>query len=328
MKKAIKDLRPWQGIVFFLLIMISFFAVCVPMQMAWGIYGLALTELLILGLALLFPLVTRRPAKAVFPVKRPHALPVLGTLILWGSTLLGTMVVSLIQYRLFPEAMEQVSTGLGSVMVSAPPAVSILIVCVMPAVCEEAVHRGVILSCMRSVKRKWMIVTIMGILFGLFHTDPLRFLPTALLGAAISYLVLETGNLLYGSLFHCVNNLLPLLLQYTLLESGGVSDAAQMLQQNGQSMQVPLASIGIYMILAAAVPFGLYLGAYLIRCVPGTARSFIPRGEGVRIGMKILIPTLCIFGAGVILFAAGIFFDPVFRDLMDAAMQGYRQTLP
>ena len=323
MEKSRKDLRPWQGIVFFLLIMISFFAVCVPMQMAWGIYGLALTELLILALALLFPLAVRRPAKAVFPVMRPHGIPILGTLILWGSTFLGTMVVSLIQYRLFPEAMEQVSSGLGSVMVSAPPAVSILIVCVMPAVCEEAVHRGVILSCMRSMKRKWMIVTVMGILFGLFHTDPLRFLPTAFLGASISYIVLETGNLFYGALFHCVNNLLPLLMQYALLGSGEASDAAQLLQQNGGNMQVPLASIGLYMILAAAVPFGLYLGAYLIHCIPRTVRPFIPRGEGVRTGMKILIPTLCIFGAGVILLAAGIFFDPVFRELMDTAMQGY-----
>ena len=52
MKK--RPLKPWHGVVFFIFIMAVFFLICVPMQMYWGMYGLAATEILILLLSLLF----------------------------------------------------------------------------------------------------------------------------------------------------------------------------------------------------------------------------------------------------------------------------------
>ena len=40
-------------------------------------------------------------------------------------------------------------------------------------------HRGVILHSLKSLKREWLIVLVMGILFGLFHGSLWRFVPTA-----------------------------------------------------------------------------------------------------------------------------------------------------
>ena len=39
-------------------------------------------------------------------------------------------------------------------------------------------------------------VTAMGIIFGIFHLDFVRFIPTAVLGAALTYVMLETDNIL------------------------------------------------------------------------------------------------------------------------------------
>ena len=39
-----------------------------------------------------------------------------------------------------------------------------------------------------------------------------RFLPTALLGAALTYLMVETENMIYPALFHFINNFFPTLL--------------------------------------------------------------------------------------------------------------------
>ena len=109
-----------------------------------------------------------------------------------------TLVVMLVQYRLFPVQMTQISGGMNQVIFSVPFLLSFLIVAMLPAICEEAVHRGVILHTMYSVRREWMVVLIMGIYFGLFHSDPLRFLPTAILGALMSYIMLETENMVYS----------------------------------------------------------------------------------------------------------------------------------
>ena len=261
-----RPLKPWHGVVFFVFIMVVFFLVCVPMQMYWGMYGLAATEILILILSLLFTKIMGFSFQTIFPIKLPAFLPLLGTLILWGSGYLITLVVMLVQYRLFPVQMTQISGGMNQVIFSVPFLLSFLIVAILPAICEEAVHRGVILHTMYSVRREWMVVLIMGIYFGLFHSDPLRFLPTAILGALMSYIMLETENMVYSSFFHFVNNFLPLLLSLLMtgMDTSRQVQQAQELLNNGTEMVIPIASIGIYMILAAAAPFGLYLGNYLL----------------------------------------------------------------
>ena len=53
----------------------------------------------------------------------------------------------------------------------------------------------------------------MGIIFGLFHGSVWRFLPTAILGGVLTYIMLETENMFYPALFHFTNNFLPLFSQ-------------------------------------------------------------------------------------------------------------------
>ena len=49
-----KTLKPWHGAAFFLLVMIVFFVICVPLQSYFGLYGVAVTEIILLIMALIF----------------------------------------------------------------------------------------------------------------------------------------------------------------------------------------------------------------------------------------------------------------------------------
>ena len=147
--------------MFFILIMTAFFLLCVPMQMYWGIAGLAGTELLLLVMALVFAKVMGFPLRTLFPVKKPSILPVIGTILIWFSSYLLDMVLILIQYRLFPMKMEQLNSGLSGIMTSVPFILSVFLIAVMPAVCEEAVHRGVIIHTLYTIRKKWLVVVIM-----------------------------------------------------------------------------------------------------------------------------------------------------------------------
>jgi membrane protease YdiL (CAAX protease family) len=310
-----RALKPWHGIVFFIFIMFSFFFICVPMQMAWGIYGLAGTELLILLIALAFAVLMGYPLKVLFPVRAPKILPLIGTFLMWFCTYLAALVVTLIQYRLFPGQMSQVSTGLNDVIYSAPLIVSIFIVAIMPAVCEEAVHRGIILHTLYSVRREWIIVLVMGIYFGVFHSSIFRFLPTAILGAVMSYIMLESENMIYSSFFHCINNLLPMLLQQMLLS--GISEE-RLQQSSTQLTSMPLLTIGIYLVFSTIVPFGFYVGNYLLHYVQGAPRRFFPedRHKRNKVLLGILIPTVGLFVIGAFVTIVGIFFDSSLQDIL------------
>jgi membrane protease YdiL (CAAX protease family) len=68
----------------------------------------------------------------------------------------------------------------------------VLLAALVPAVAEEALFRGVVLSSLRRRLPTAAAVVITGTVFGLFHLTPetaFRFLPTAWLGILLSWVV-------------------------------------------------------------------------------------------------------------------------------------------
>ena len=83
-------------------------------------------------------------------------------------------------------------------------------VVLLPAVCEEVLFRGVLRRCFGDLD-PWGQALILGILFGAFHLDTYRLVPTAVLGVAISYLCIKTDRFALAIGYHLLNNLLAVL---------------------------------------------------------------------------------------------------------------------
>lgn len=90
---------------------------------------------------------------------------------------------------------------------------SILITAVLPAICEEFANRGGLLTVMRSTHSKNKTILIIGIAFGLFHQNITQVFYTAILGALLAYLVLETGSVLPAMIVHFMNNFVSVYLE-------------------------------------------------------------------------------------------------------------------
>ena len=108
----------------------------------------------------------------------------------------------------------------------------LLATAVSPAICEEVLFRGAVLSGVRTRLGPAASVIVVGILFGLMHISVYRVVPTALLGIGITYLVLRSGSIFPGMLVHLMintvgvlaeNRRLPGLLQ-RYLEQGQIEE--------------------------------------------------------------------------------------------------------
>lgn len=77
-----------------------------------------------------------------------------------------------------------------------------------PAICEELAFRGVLLDGFSRRSSKTWSIAVTAVLFGAFHGSLFRFFPTALAGAVLAYLVLETGSILSGMIAHATYNAL------------------------------------------------------------------------------------------------------------------------
>ncbi len=299
-----KKLRPWHGIVLFGVVMLSFYTVIAWMQMKWGMYGLALTELYLLFLSIFAAKLSKIPIKQIFPIKKPNWKKIFAVLLMWVSSYALMIPVMMTMAYFFPEEIFAVNEGLNEIIYSVPLIISIFISSVMPAVCEEALHRGFILKSFQSKwKNKWFLSIMMGVIFGIFHGSIWRFLPTAILGGVLTYIMLETENMIYPALFHFTNNFMP---SFFLSLSGNMPQterASELLTQEG----VPIAFLGIYLAMACVVPFGFYTAAYLLRKgEKGKEQRYIKSNIAL---VSLIIFTVLPIILGMIIFICGLFFD-------------------
>ncbi len=86
----------------------------------------------------------------------------------------------------------------------------VLSLSVLPAVAEETLFRGFVLTGLRTRFRTGSAVILTAVLFALMHVDPFRFLPVLLLGGILGFMTATTGSLYPAILVHALNNVLLL----------------------------------------------------------------------------------------------------------------------
>lgn len=82
----------------------------------------------------------------------------------------------------------------------------IIFVAVFPAVFEELVDRGLMLSIVKNYKSKSMQVFVMALMFGLAHQNAPQLIPTFVGGVFISIVVVLTKSIWPGVILHFCNN--------------------------------------------------------------------------------------------------------------------------
>ena len=274
--------RPWGAFALEAMVLVLAILLFAPLQASLGWAGLILTELAFLALAVGTALLHKTPLEEVFPLKRPTLRELGGVLLLNLSGLMLSVFATHVSLILLPQSMPEIKELHDFLYTGQSLPVMVLVVAIMPAICEETLQRGAILSHLRSLKKEWLIILIMGILFGLFHLSALRFLSTAILGALLSYLMIKKNNLVLPMLMHLVNNLVSVMAGTMASENAG---------QALDTMQTitPLQRIGGGCIVCCLVPVLLVAAANLIDPTGHRRKSWLVAG-------------LC----SVALFAAGI----------------------
>ena len=197
-----RQLKPWMAVIFVPVFWIDIFILSGLFGRWFGVWGTLIGELLLIVLAVGIAAAFRADIRRIFPLKRPEAAKVGGTIVLWLGTFLAAMgIVGVLSY-FFPQQMLGAGEDVGSVVMTLPAWFSLFLVALTPAVCEEVAFRGAFLGCFRSIRNKWIGILVVSVVFGLFHGSIWRAIPTTILGIAMGYLLMETDNMFYNMLFH------------------------------------------------------------------------------------------------------------------------------
>ncbi|MFP4458996.1 MAG: ABC transporter permease subunit/CPBP intramembrane protease [Candidatus Zixiibacteriota bacterium] len=196
------------ALLLFSITLILMFFIGSKMQSKDMLTGLIYTELfLVLAPVLLFKRIMKFDFSKAFRVFTPSFAQIIITIltavagfifIQQLSIYLGYFIDVPIEYA---RAMERLFEDLATV----GPVLGLLVLALLPAVCEEIMFRGFIL---RGATRTFGItagVIITGVLFGLFHLDPYRLFGTVMLGIFIGAITIR-GGIFIAMLAHFVNN--------------------------------------------------------------------------------------------------------------------------
>lgn len=111
-----------------------------------------------------------------------------------------------------------------------------------PAVCEELMFRGLLLRSLAVHMTRPGACAVVGLMFGLFHGDPLQMAPGALIGAVIAWLALVADSLLPAVLFHLLFNSATLIAHALFPEASAAFSALDLaLSALTAAVFVPLA---------------------------------------------------------------------------------------
>ena len=272
-----KILKPWQGLLVFAFLMVLFNLAGIPLVLAGGMYGNALDEIIVFLIgSILVVRALHIPLKEVFPLKKPDGAGILGTILMWYVTYRGVLALFLLMEWIFPQEYASLSESMDSSMAGLSYFGELLVVALTPAICEEALHRGLL--------------------------QYVRFLPMMMMGIVLSYVRMKTDNMFYSSLFHFVHN------ASTIVASIAASFLYMFSQGNAAagSGYATETYIGMYLIEAALMPIGLYMGSRLLMYQQTKREGFFPKERRKKTIAKIVIPTILLILGGLFFLGIGM----------------------
>lgn len=198
----------WFGGLWVALLLISFWA-----GTELGIRGHVAVNLLglFLGGSLIMLWRYRLPVKEALALRAPHPAAWLAVLVGVPSAHLTEVGVARLADLVFP-VPEELLEAFGQFLLpeGLPLWQILLFLCVLPGICEEIAFRGVLLYGLRRKLRPVGLALAVGAIFGLFHVDLFRIVPTAYLGVVLTASVLLTGSIFPAMVWHALNNALAL----------------------------------------------------------------------------------------------------------------------
>ncbi|HOJ33069.1 MAG TPA: ABC transporter permease subunit/CPBP intramembrane protease [Candidatus Hydrogenedentes bacterium] len=180
------------------------------LQLRSPFWGLLITQWgLLLAPAVLTAWYAKLDFSQTFHLVRPNPSQLLGGFLLSVGWLVLLLHINVWIQEVLPVPeeiekdmewmLERIHTSKGALGLYFAAAIS-------PAICEEAVFRGVLLSSLKSYMRPWVVWLLVALLFGILHMNIYRLPATFLSGVVLSYLVWRSRSIFLGFFAHLIIN--------------------------------------------------------------------------------------------------------------------------
>jgi sodium transport system permease protein len=246
-----------------LILVIQFFlgfAMQPPQSFADVMRLVVVTQLVVVvAPSLLLTLLLTRSPKQTLLLRKPAWWTVPAAACLAASLHPAIKSLQVILQQLYPVSsdVKDLEQQLSGALADAPSVwVVVLLVALVPAICEELAFRGFILSGFRHLGHKWWAIVLSSVMFGITHTMLHQSLVTSVAGAVIGFVAVQSGSIFPGMLFHFTHNALAVI-EGQFHDNrffGGITEPIE----NGKDFVYNgwLVGVGLLIAIALLVKFG------------------------------------------------------------------------
>jgi sodium transport system permease protein len=196
-----------QALGVFALAFLLLWFVFIPWQKRDLVSGLLATQYVgMLGATVVLARRLGRPLTGVLALRPPPGLAAVGALLIGCSAWAAVATLSDWIFPVPQEALDQLKKALVPENQGRGLFANLLLVALTPAICEEALFRGVVLRGLATRLAPSAAIVCTGVLFGMFHLDVYRLLPTTLLGVMLSWVAWQSRSLVPSMIVHFLNN--------------------------------------------------------------------------------------------------------------------------
>lgn len=187
--------------------------------------------------------------KEVFSLRLPKLKSLFGAIILGVGGICLNLVTSSLLSMAFPSDSEGLNEQYLQLLDGVSFVPGLLLMALLPAVCEELMYRGYMFTAFKNKMSIPKAIVIVSLLFGISHMSMIKILPTAVLGAALAYMIYKSGSIVTSALIHFLNNALAVVMLY-------YGDKISFL--NDESLGVPVL-VTMFVIALVGIPVGVLL---------------------------------------------------------------------
>ena len=204
---AARTTNAGDALVLFALAFLLLYFVFLPIEQHHLAVGLLAAEWVgLFGLVWLFARASGQTFRNVLEFSRPRPRALLGAALAGCSTWAAVAIFSEWILPVPKPMLEDLRRSLVPMDGSRSFVSTLLLVAASPAICEECLFRGPILRGLYSRMDAVAAVLITAALFGLFHLDLYRLIPTTILGVLLGFIALESGSIVPSMVAHFCNN--------------------------------------------------------------------------------------------------------------------------
>lgn len=216
------------------------------MSLSHPVMGVIVPQFFIGVLPVLACIYIKGNAREIFGLKLPKGKDILGAICLYLGVGSLTLLVSALISIIFPENSQDLNAEYMTILDGIPFVPALLLIALTPAVCEELLFRGYMLTAFKQKMSLPKAIFFVSVLFGISHMSLTKLIPTAILGVALAYAMYKTGSIAASSLIHFLNNGLAVWVLYY---------GEQVAFLNDEQMGVPLM-IGLLVLSVIFIPTG------------------------------------------------------------------------